>query len=124
MADKNVRAAAGFGGDPEYLLARSRGDRPFRRAGVTFGPRWQAFRLDDLGRPRVEQILREPAVQSQLATADQVKDIIDAQGPDTARRPMTELEALRDKVGKLETQVADLKGRLMSVVEKGKISPP
>ena len=33
-------------------------------------------------------------------------------------------EALRDKVGKLETQVADLKGRLMSVVEKGKISPP
>jgi hypothetical protein len=110
-------------GKPEYLLGRSRGQRPFRRGAITFTATWNAWRLDELGPDRVRLILSEPAVQAQLATREQAQEILTTQEP-TAEKPKTELEILRSEVSRQRGEIEALKVRLVGAVEKGKLTPP
>lgn len=80
--------------EPTHLLGRSRRDR-FRRAGIQFVSKWQAWPLADLDPEAVKRVLEETGeIDSRLCTADEAAEYTDGRTSDD------------DKVSKIQLRQA------------------
>lgn len=63
------------GPQPTHLIGRSRGTRPFNRAGLRFESTYQAWPLSELSPERVKRILNESMVEARLGDERDVEQL-------------------------------------------------
>lgn len=100
-----------------YLLGRSRTPRGFNRAGLKFGPEWEAFPLADLKPEQIERVLAETTMlDSRLATAAEVKQLVKLKAA-SLDESVTKTELVQ-YIAKLEHRLTDQAERIRDLEVK------
>lgn len=96
-----------------HLLARSRGARPFNRAGVRFEPDFKAILLADLKPGQVEAIMAEPMIEARIASHTEAERfaVVKAAGVDES----VSRAELVEYILKLETKLNTALDRIRSL---------
>lgn len=104
---------------PTLLVARSKGPRPFTRAGLRFGAEYTAIPLTDLDEARVRRILAEPALDARLMTEHQAAQVVTAQTETKIGEGMSKADlvqavlAQQDEIKELRARCAKLEVAVM-----------